>query len=126
MTIPQEKEAVAPADMNGWWRGEVDLSRTPSPGIPAKRMRMALDEIGQDYNEATLWEDGKLNILRVQRRTPESLGYGSQDNFRELWFESNDSSEQPQQQEQGRKKMQTGCISCLYVRSRLSTPWRWY
>ena len=112
MTVTQKQELVGAVDMSGYWSGDVDISRTPSPGIPAaKRMKMSLDEIAQQFREEhPLNDDEYHNLLRVQR-TPESLGYDNVDSFRELWVSSNDSTGG----RDGRKKMRTGCIPCLYV-----------
>ena len=96
----------------GYWSGEVDVSRTPSPGIPAKRLKMTLDEITDIFQEDTAWKDNEFNnLLRVQR-TPQSLGYDEVDSFKAL-FSSDGSAFQPQDR---KRKMQTGCIPCLYVK----------
>ena len=112
MTIPQEQEMEGMGDMNGLWSGDVDISRTPTPGVPAKRMRMTFDEIRDDYlNEMAFKEDDFSNLMRVQQ-TPESLGYDNTTSWKALWFSP---SARSQQSQNGRKKMQTGCIPCLYV-----------
>jgi hypothetical protein len=99
-------------EMNGFWSGDVDISRTPSPGVPAKRMRMTLDEIRDDYlNEMLFREDDFSNLMRAQC-TPESLGYDNTTSWRTLWFSPSASSQRSQNR---KKKMQTGCIPCLYV-----------
>ena len=111
MTVPQEQESVVVGEVDGYWSGTLDNSRTPSPGIPAKRMKMTLDEITDIWRQEQLLEDNEYdNLLRLQK-TPESLGYDNVGSFRALWFSSDDS---PQEQN-GKKKMQTGCIPCLYV-----------
>ena len=129
MTVPQDAESTASEEVvDGWWSADVDVSRTPSPGIPAKRMRMTLDDIAQEYFDETVLNDDELNLSRV-RRTPESLGYGSGPNFRALWtgVSSRGSSSQTMDSQtvsqsaslppDGPKKMQTGCIPCLYVQT---------
>lgn len=114
MTMPlgQELGSMAKEEI-GWWSGQVDVSRTPSPRIPAKRMRMTVDELGFDFNQESFYGDDELNLSRAQR-TPESLGYGNHENFEQLWVLPNDSPP-TFQQPAGRRKMQTGCIPCLYV-----------
>lgn len=112
--------------VDGWWSADVELSRTPSPGIPTKRLKMTLEDISQDFRETTMQKDSDFgNLLRIERG-PESLGYGNTPSFRELWFSSANSSSnlsmdsgsenyfQAQEKPQ-RKKMRTGCIPCLYV-----------
>jgi hypothetical protein len=75
MTIPQLQEMEGMGAMNGFWSGDVDISRTPTPGVPAKRMRMTFDEIRDDYlNDMSLREDDFSNLMRAQH-TSESLGY---------------------------------------------------
>lgn len=99
-------------DVNGYWSGDVDISRTPSPGVPAKRLRMTFGEIREDYlHDLTYKEDDFSNLMRVQH-TPESLGYDSStSSWRTLWFSPPSSSQHSQN---GKKKMmQTGCIPCL-------------
>lgn len=114
MTIPQAQEQdVEEVDiMNGFWSGDVDISRTPSPGLPTKRMRMTFDEIRDDYmNDLSFRNDEFNNLTRVQQ-TPEALGYESTTSWRTLWFSPPARSQASQN---GKKKMQTGCIPCLYV-----------
>ena len=112
MTIPQEQEMEEEIDMNGFWSADVDISRTPSPGVPSKRLRMSLSEIRDDYvNDLLFKDDDFSNLMRVQQ-TPEALGYDSTTSWRTLWFSPPASSQQLQN---GKRKMQTGCIPCLYV-----------
>lgn len=96
-------------EVNGYWSGDVDISRTPSPSIPAKRIRMTLNEIADDFRQPQPWEDNEYNNLLRTQRTPEALGYENVDSFRSMWV-STDESEEPQDE---KKKMQTGCIPCL-------------
>ena len=112
MTVPQEQEMEETVDMDGFWSGDVDISRTPSPGIPSKRMRMTLSEIRDDFMVDLLLKDDDLNNLMRLQQTPEDLGYDSTTSWRTLWFSPTASSQQLQN---GKKKMQTGCIPCLYV-----------
>ena len=113
MTIPQEHEMEGMGEMNGLWSADVDISRTPTPGVPAKRMRMTFDEIRDDYlSEMFVKEDDFNNLTRVVQQTPESLGYDTTNSWRSLWVSPSASSQQSQN---GKKKMQTGCIPCLYV-----------
>ena len=133
MTISQgqQEDTWLVDDTNGWWDAEIDV-RTPSPRAPAKRMRMTLEDIRDEMRETTIQEDSvQGNLLRLDQ-TPEALGYGSGDSFQELWYTPDDSlqsiSEYPGFIEDSsamfaersltapkRKKMQTGCIPCLYV-----------
>ena len=103
MTIPQAQEMEGMGEMgemNGFWSGDVDISRTPSPGVPAKRMRMSLEEIRDDYlNEKSMREDAFGNLMRVQH-TPESLGYDNTTSWRTLWFSPSAST----QSQTGKKK----------------------
>lgn len=97
------------ANMNGFWDGEVDVSRTPSPGLPTKRMRMTLNEIASDFRQEAAWKDSEHgNLLRLQK-TPDSLGYDNVGSFKTL-FSADGLDTQPAQR---KKKMQTGCIPCL-------------
>ena len=97
------------SQLNGFWSGNVDISRTPSPGVPTKRMRMTLGEIRDDFvNDMPFKEDDFDNLLRVQQ-TPEALGYDDTTSWRTL-FSPPGSSQQPPN---GKRKMQTGCIPCL-------------
>ena len=98
------------AAMNGFWSGNVDISRTPSPGVPTKRMRMTFDEIRDDFLDDMQWRENEYNLMRVQHDTPETLGYDTTNSWRTLWF-SPTASSQPSQSV--KKKMQTGCIPCL-------------
>jgi hypothetical protein len=112
MTVPQEHEMEVAGELNGFWSANVDISRTPSPGVPTKRMRMTLGEIRDDFiNDIPFKEDDFNNLLRVQQ-TPEALGYDNTTSWRTLWFSPPGSSQQPPN---GKRKMQTGCIPCLYV-----------
>ena len=111
MTVPQEQEVLNMGEL--YWSAELEASRTPSPGISAKRLKMTFDDIANNFRqEVPAWMDDEFNnLLRVQR-TPQSLGYDEVDSFKAL-FSSNDS---PFQSQNGmKKKMQTGCIPCLYV-----------
>ncbi|KAK5168949.1 uncharacterized protein LTR77_006258 [Saxophila tyrrhenica] len=109
MAIPSAEE-VYNAQGYSFWDGEVDISRTPSPGIPTKRMRTGLSDLSQDMQEEATWQDEYNNLMRVQQ-TPESLGYESVGSFKTL-FSSSDSPH-TQVITNGKKKMQTGCIPCL-------------
>lgn len=132
MTIPQEEEVADGGDMNGSWSAEIDLSRTPSPGIPAKRMRMSLQDIAQEFHETAMMRDSDFNNLLRIERSPQELGYGSAaTSFKELWFSPSNSSQDTVRNVPARelnlqeptvielkarkRKMQTGCIPCLYV-----------
>ncbi len=85
------------------------MSRTPSPGLPSKRLRTSFEEIAQDFRqEAASMDYGYDNLSRLQQ-TPESLGYESVASFHSL-FSYKDGS-QPIMN--GKPKMQTGCIPCL-------------
>lgn len=109
MTIPQIQEMEGVDEADGFWNDSIDITRSPSPGMPAKRMRMSLGEIREDFLQDLLFKDDE-NLLRVQR-TPESLGYDNMNSWRTLF--SPDGSSQPIQH--GKRKMQTGCIPCLCV-----------
>ena len=131
MTISQgqQEDTWLVEDTNGWWDAELDL-RTPSPRVPAKRMRMTLEDIRDEMRETTIQKDSDHgNLLRLDQ-TPEALGYGSGESFQELWFTPDDSlqsiPEYPDFLADGdtmiaersltvpkRKRMQTGCIPCL-------------
>jgi hypothetical protein len=82
MTIPQLQEMEGMGAMNGIWSGDVDISRTPTPGVPAKRMRMTFDDIRDDYlNDMSLREDDFSNLMRAQHTTG-SLGYDTTTSWR--------------------------------------------
>ncbi len=132
MTFPSEEEVVDVEGIDGWWNAEIDVTRTPSPGIPAKRMKMTLEDIAQDFHEIGAGKDSEYNNLLRVEKGPEELGYGtSAQSFSEMWFTGNDSSQptvrkvpvhEPMLREltamefkSRKKKMQTGCIPCLYV-----------
>lgn len=110
MTVPQEQEVEEVINMNGFWSGNVDISRTPSPGIPSKRMRMTFDEIRDDYMNDLLFKEDDINNLMRLQQTPEALGYDNTNSWRTLWVSPPASLQQLQN---GKKKMQTGCIPCL-------------
>lgn len=132
MTIRQVNgEGGEEGDMNGWWSADIDISRTPSPGVPAKRIKMSLQDIAQDFHDATMErEDDLTNLLRVER-TPQELGYGPDaTSWKELWFSSNNSTQDntvrnvpngefglqeltADDAKLRKRKMQTGCIPCL-------------
>lgn len=116
-----------PLDENGWWSADIDVSRTPSPGIPTKRMKMTLEDISQDFRgNVDLSKDNEWNnILRAQR-TPDVMGYGNVETYKDLWALPNDSADltvdqwegfmpAPVRERQLKSKMKTGCIPCLYV-----------
>ena len=107
MTLPSEQEFVMGnnGDVYGFWDAEVDISRTPSPSIPAKRMRTQADDIANDNQQETYWNhNGYNNLIRVQP-TLESLGYEHVRSLKDTPYARRSLS--------GRKKMQTGCIPCL-------------
>lgn len=113
MTVPPEQEMEGAGQLNGYWSADVDIARTPSPGVPAKRMRMTFGEIRDDFiNDMPFKEDDFNNLLRVQQ-TPEALGYDNTPSWRTLWFSPPGSSQQTPPN--GKRVMQTGCIPCLYV-----------
>ena len=129
MTIPQDQEQMLQEEVNGWWNAEVDITRTPSPGIPSKRMKMFLDDIAQEFPETALWkEDNYANLLKVGQG-PESLDYSSTDSFEDLWATLENNSDTmvaygdaigfenidltAQKVSPRKRKMQTGCIPCL-------------
>ena len=131
MTFPSEEEVVDVEGINGW-NAEIDVTRTPSPGIPAKRMRMTLEDIAQDFHEISAGKDSEFNNLLRVEKGPEELGYGTTaQSFSEIWFTGNDSSQSTVRKaltdeltlgeltamefKSRKKKMQTGCIPCLYV-----------
>jgi len=110
MTLPSEGDFTTFGDANGYglWEAEVDTSRSPSPGIPAKRMRTTLDDYRSDFLQQASWKDNDY-LMRMQR-TPESLGYEPAGSFKTL-FSLRDSAYTPTSA--NKKKMQTGCIPCL-------------
>lgn len=110
MTILQDSNIVGVEEIYGLWNGTADLSRTPSPGLPAKKMRMNFHDITQQFRNEHLLNDND-NLLRVHQ-TPESLGYDAADSFRAMWVPP---SESVQFTHQKKKHMRTGCIPCLYV-----------
>ena len=121
MTVPEEDYGVA-REVNGWWDADIEITRTPSPGMPAKRMKMTLEDIQKDFQETTMQKDSEYNNLLRLERGAGSLGYEAQ-SFKELWFTPNDSPPSiyditavPSERDltaRKRKKMQTGCIPCL-------------
>lgn len=133
MTILQELDGANGEDLPGSWSADIDISRTPSPGIPAKRVKLSLEDVTQDLRETTTMGGSELNNLLRLERSPQQLGYDPPaSTFKELWESSNDSYSQdtvrgPQARELDlqeltkmelklrKKKMQTGCIPCLYV-----------
>lgn len=133
MTILQELDGANGEDSNGLWNADVDISRTPSPGIPAKRVKLSLEDVAQDLRETSTMGGSELNNLLRLERSPQQLGYDPPaSTFKELWESSNDSYSPdtvrgPQARELNlqalteielklrKKKMQTGCIPCLYV-----------
>lgn len=112
MPIPSQQNGNAFEDAGlygGFWDAEVDIARTPSPGIATKRMRMTFDDIANDFRqEPSLGDDDFHNLWRVQK-TPESLGYETIGSFKNLFSSGDSSYSKPN----GRRKMQTGCIPCL-------------
>lgn len=131
MALPRGHDDDPAQQHGGWWNAEVDISRTPSPGLPAKRVRMALEDFEPGFADTSVAKDEDLNNLLRAERTPEALGYGtSAQSFMELWVSSNNSSlnsvrrpptAQLTLQEitgdhlkvREKKRMQTGCIPCL-------------
>ena len=122
MTIPQVKSVNADDEVvNGWWSADIDVSRTPSPGIPAKRLRSSLEQITEDFHEQQWREttdNENTNLFRAQM-SPQTLGYGSVESYKELWFSPSGSVENAD----GKKSMQTGCIPCLYVHNIYVEDW---
>ena len=133
MTIPQEQDAVSGGETSETWSAEIDISRTPSPGIPTKRMRMAWEDIGQDYDETNMIRDDFFDSLLRAERGAQQLGYVyDATTFMGRSFSPGSSSKQMVRNVPARdrtlqeltaiewkhrkRKMQTGCIPCLYVR----------
>ena len=128
MTMPLERQEIMAEDevVNGWWSGDVDISRTPSPGIPAKRMKMTLEDISQDFRATTMQKDSEFSNLLRASRTPDTLGYGVAQSYKDLWPSPRYSSNAMPHDVKSRRsaeleltdrkrKMKTGCIPCLYV-----------
>lgn len=117
-------------DVEEYWTGVVDTSRTPSPAPrPAKRTRQSWDDTASsvtlapyDPFNATLLEQSVVDErwlepddVRSGRATkqevPSTFGYAAQvGSFRDV-FSSNGSMAKVER----KAKMQTGCIPCLYV-----------
>lgn len=115
----------------GYWHANVDISRSPTPGISPKRMRTTYEDIVQDFLETNAEKDNELQNLARAEQSPASLGYdASARSFKELWF-TNYSSGSPSsvrntpanqmnleeltamELQTRRQKMLTGCIPCL-------------
>ncbi|KAK3691228.1 hypothetical protein LTR37_018760 [Vermiconidia calcicola] len=115
MTVPQKQDVQGADEYYGMWSGDVELSRTPSPGTPTKRMRMTLDDIADGFREEAPWVNNEYDNLLRANRTPESLEYDEHaDFYRTLWVSSNDSRHTSRV---GKSVMQTGCIPCLLAMS---------
>lgn len=133
MSLPDDHAPPDVGELDAAWTAEIDISRTPSPGVPPKRMRMTLEDIAQDMREIpdTASDSRFHNLLRIDQG-PESLGYStSAQSFKELWFTQDDSSRFTVRNVPAselnlaeltaidvkmrthKKEMQTGCIPCL-------------
>ena len=133
MTLLQELDGAEGEDQNGLWSANIDVSRIPSPGIPAKRVKLSLEDVAQDFRETSMVRDSELLNLPRIARSPQELGYDPPaTTFKELWFSSNNSNSQDtvgntqagelnlqeltkMELKLRKNKMQTGCIPCLYV-----------
>lgn len=114
-----------------YWKGQVDVSRTPSPRLPAKRMKMTLQDITHDSTAINGTRYDEPSDIANAPQAPYQNGYAEDSAITMKPLAALESSasiaaDHPsafERQSHGvavqdhrkvrRRKMRTGCVPCL-------------
>jgi len=115
----------------GYWDARVDVSRTPSPRLPSKRMKMTLQDATQGYQMTNGASRGVRHGVSGVAQMPVENGYVEDatasikplsayqssvavvgDNSEAFESESQEVALQEHRKVR-RRKMRTGCVPCL-------------
>ena len=115
----------------GYWDAKVDVSRTPSPRLPSKRMKMTLQDATHGYQMTNGASHGVQHGVSGVEQMPTENGYVEDatasmeplsayqssvvvvgDNSEAFESESQEVALQEHRKVR-RRKMRTGCIPCL-------------